>query len=219
MAIMDCQTQKYSTQAAAASSDLQTVQTTIAVNYHLDPMTATRMYREVGPDYANRLIVPAVQEATKASTARFTAVELITDRNAMKLMIQDELSKRLLTYGLTVETISIENFDFSASFNAAIEAKVTAEQQALTAQRKLEQIKYEAEQAVAAANGAAEAKLTVATAEAKAIQIQGEALRENQEIVSLRAVEKWNGQLPTMMLGSGTVPFVNLPTPTPTPSS
>jgi regulator of protease activity HflC (stomatin/prohibitin superfamily) len=90
------------------------------------------------------------------------------------------------------------NFDFSLSFNEAIEAKVTAEQSALAAKNKLEQIKFEAEQDIASARGRAEA-----------LKIESEALKSNPEILELRALEKWDGRLPTVT--GGNVPFVNIP--------
>ena len=101
---------------------------------------------------------------------------------------------------IVVHEVSIVNFNFSKSFKEAIEAKVTAEQQALAAKNKLEQVKYEAEQRISQAQGEAEA----IRIQAQAIQNQGGA-----EYVNLKAIEKWNGQLPAYMLGDS-VPLINL---------
>jgi len=190
--IIDVRTQKYEVKAAAASADLQDVSTTVALNYHLDSTKVNRIYQTLGYDWSERVIVPAIQESVKAATAQFTAEELITKRAAVKQKIEDITTARLGEYGINEETISITDFTFSDSFNIAIENKVTAEQNALAARNKLEQIKYEAEQ-----------KVTTATAEATAIRIQGEALHNNPDVVSLRWIERWNGVLPSVLAGGG----------------
>ena len=89
------------------------------------------------------------------------------------------------------------NFDFSPSFNAAIESKVTAEQNALAAKNLLEQKKFEAQQVVATAKGKAEA-----------MGIESEALAKNPQILQLRALEKWNGVLPTVT--GGAIPLIDV---------
>lgn len=207
---MDVRTQKELATIDAASGDLQTVTTAVAVNYHIDPSQAPWIYQSIGVEYRDRVIVPAIEEAVKASTATFTAEQLITKRNEMKIRMKEELHQRLKVYNIIVETVSIEDFSFSAEFDKAIEQKVTAEQNALKAERVLEQVKFEAQQRREQAAGEADARLSVATAEAKAIELQGQALRDNPEVVELRAIEKWDGVLPTIMLG-GATPFIQIP--------
>lgn len=196
---IDVQTQKIETPVAAASKDLQTVSAVVAMNFHLDPDKVGELYQQIGLDYNSRIISPAVQEAVKAVTARFTAEELITKRQEVKAQTRDMLAERLSQDFVLVEDLAIVNFDFSESFNAAIEAKVTAEQQALAAKNKLEQVKFEAQQ-----------KIETAKAEAEAIRIQAQALAHNQELVKLKAVEKWNGVLPNTMLPNGALPLLDL---------
>ena len=200
---MDVKTQKYETDASAASKDLQIVSAKIAVNYHLTPESVPSLYREIGIDYNARVIQPAVQEMVKAATAKFTAEELITKREDVKDAIKIGLRDRLVTRNIIIEDISITNFDFSVSFNTAIESKVTAEQLKLKADRDLERIRVEAEQRIAAAE-----------AEATAIRITGEALRSNPQLVQLEATKRWNGVMP-LYVGGGTVPFIQIPTSQP----
>ena len=140
---MDIKTQKYETDASAASSDLQTVTAKIAVNYHLAAESTPNLYQTIGLAYNERVIQPAVQEVVKATTATYTAEQLITKRQEVKESMVTRLRERLVERGIIIEDINIVNFDFSPSFNAAIEAKVTAEQNALAAKNKLEQIKYD----------------------------------------------------------------------------
>jgi regulator of protease activity HflC (stomatin/prohibitin superfamily) len=196
--MMDTKVQKLETTSAAASKDLQTVHSTVALNYHIDPTQVVNIYRDVGLEYKERLIDPAMQEAIKGSTAKFTAEELITKREQVRDDIKSLLKAKLKERNILVDEFNIVNFEFSKVFNEAIEAKVTAEQQALAAKNKLEQTKYEAEQKVAEAKGKAEA-----------ITIESNALRSNPQILELRALEKWNGVLPQVT--GGAIPFINLP--------
>lgn len=195
--IIDIKVQKEEADAQAASKDLQTVTSRIALNYSIDPEHAVSLYQNIGIDYKSRIVDPTIQEAVKATTAKFTAEELITKREEVRDAIKTILTEKLSGTGLKVEQLSIINFDFSESFNNAIEAKVTAEQNALAAKNKLDQVKYEAEQAVAAAKG-----------KAQALQIEAEAINTNPQIIQLRAIEKWDGKLPQVT--SGGTPFINI---------
>lgn len=194
-------TQKVEVAASAASRDLQDVTTTVAVQYNLDPATVGEIYREYKGDVQTSVIDPAIQDAIKAGTAAFNAEALITQRPAVKEAIEDALRERLAEAFVHVSNVDIINFSFSASFNNAIEAKVTAEQEAQKAKNDLERIKFEAEQRVAQAS-----------AEAEAIRIQAEAITQQggANYVQLQAIEKWNGQLPQQFVPGSAVPFLNL---------
>jgi regulator of protease activity HflC (stomatin/prohibitin superfamily) len=199
---MDVKTLKYEAAASAASQDLQTVSTNVAVNYHLSADSIVTLYREIGVDYQDKIIQPAVQEVVKSITAKYTAEQLITKRAEVKEAIDVALKERMRTNNIIVETLSITNFDFSSSFNAAIENKVTTEQNALAAKNKLAQVEYEAQQRIAQAEG-----------EAKAIKIQAEAIQSQggKEYVQLQAISKWDGKLPTYT-GGGAMPFIDITT-------
>ncbi|MDD2836904.1 MAG: prohibitin family protein, partial [Methanothrix sp.] len=141
-------TQKYEAEGTAASKDLQTVNTKVAVIYHLRPESVPKIYAELGQYYGESIIQPTVQEVLKASAARFSAEQLITNRSTVASTIQDLLSQRLLPYGIIVESTAITDFKFSESFTQAIEAKVTASQQMLKAETDLKRIQVEAQQKV-----------------------------------------------------------------------
>lgn len=194
---MDIKTQKEEVGASAASKDLQTVNSTIALNYSLQPDSVAKIYQEIGRDYKVRVIDPAIQESVKASTAKFTAEELITKREEVSQDIKTHLAEKLTDTGIIVESFSIINFDFSKSFNDAIEAKVTAEQDALAAKNKLEQIKYEKEQAIVSAEG-----------RATALRIEQAALSDNPDVLKLRWIEKWDGHQPQVI--SNATPLINI---------
>lgn len=184
--IMDVKIKKDEVPASASSKDLQIVTSKIALNYHLAPESVNKIWQQVGKDYNARIIAPAIQEAVKATTAKFTAEELITKREIVKEQIKANLAVRLLERFIIVDEFNIIDFDFSSAFNEAIEAKVTAEQLKLKAARDLERIRIEADQMVVAAE-----------AKAKAIEIEAQALKANAKIVELRWIEKWDGKVPT----------------------
>jgi prohibitin 2 len=195
-------TQKYEAEGTAASKDLQTVNTKVAVIYHLRPESVPRIYAELGQHYGESVIQPTVQEVIKASTSRFSAEQLITNRSTVASNIQDLLYQRLHIYGIVVESTAITDFKFSDSFTQAIEAKVTASQQMLKAETDLKRIQVEAQQ-----------KVTQAKAEADALNLQKQAI--TPELIELRkvemqtkAVEKWDGKLP--MYTGGAMPFLDV---------
>lgn len=199
---IDVKVHKSETGAEAASKDLQDIRSTIAVNYHILADKANWVYQNLGTSFKERIIDPAVQEVVKAITAKYNAVELITQREKVRDEIKALLKSRLLTYNIVVDDFSIVNFKFSQQFEQAIEAKQTAEQLALKAQRDLERIKIEADQKVASAK-----------AEAESLRLQKEnvtpqLIKLRQIEASIKAIEKWDGHLPK--INSGAVPFIDL---------
>jgi len=154
---IDVKTQKDEVPASASSKDLQMVTSRIALNYHLAPDSVNRVWQEVGKDYNTRIIAPSIQEAVKATVAKFTAEELITKREEVKEHIKDNLTNRLPENFIVVDGFNIIDFSFSEAFNTAIEAKVTAEQLKLKAERDLERIRIEKEQKISEAEGKARA--------------------------------------------------------------
>ncbi len=199
---VDIRTQVEAAQASAASKDLQTVNTKVAVNYNVIPDKVEFMWNSVGKDFKSVLIDPAIQEAVKSATAKHTAEELITQRQEVKDEITATLHDRLASSGfLNVTQVSLTDFDFSESFNAAIEAKATAVQNAEAAKNKLVQVQYEAQQQVEQAKAQAE----TIRIQAQAINAQGGA-----DYVQLQAIKAWDGHLPSQMVPGSAVPFLNI---------
>jgi len=199
---IDVRIHKSQTDAESVSKDLQDTKSTIAVNYHVAPDKVNKIYQSIGVEYKDRIIDPAVQEVVKAITARYTAVELITQREKIRSEIKDLLKQRLIAYDILVDDFSIVNFRFSQQFEQAIESKQTAEQLALKAQRDLERIKIEAEQKIASAKAEAESlRLQKENVTAQLIQLR-------QIEASIKAIDKWDGRLPNVT--SGALPFIDL---------
>jgi regulator of protease activity HflC (stomatin/prohibitin superfamily) len=207
---VDTQTQKVEVSAQAASKDLQNVSVYVAINYHIDPSGAAKLYKNVGMGYEARIISPAIQEAVKSVTARFSAEELITQRQTVSISIKDELAQKIGTYNIITDEFNIINFDFSDEFNRAVEAKQTAQQDALKAEQELAKITIEAQQQVAQAKAQAEATKARADAEAYATKAQADAEAYSIEIIQkqlaqsgaeyleYQRTEKWDGKLPAV---------------------
>jgi regulator of protease activity HflC (stomatin/prohibitin superfamily) len=194
--LMETRTQKESSTATAASRDLQTVTTSLALNFRIDPAKIDKVYENVGTEYKVRIIDPAVQESIKVVTARYTAEELIKNRAQVKAAVEEDITKRLAAYNLIVEPLglSITNFDFSPEFNRAIEQKQVAQQEAEKQKYVLQQAELEKETEITRAEGKAQA----AKLNAAALQVQGGSL-----VVAREWIEKWNGQLPSVATGGG----------------
>lgn len=190
--------QVYETPASAVSSDLQTVSSNIAVNYKLVSDNSPQMYEEVGAEYQTILIAPVVQECMKSATAKYTAEELITKRAAVGEEVKANLDSKLNSYGIYIEKFNIVNFDFSAEFNNAIEAKQVAEQNLLKTkteqQQAIEIANAEAKKKTIAADAQAQATLTEAQAQAEANKLLEESLTE--KVIAYEQIQKWNGVMP-----------------------
>jgi len=186
--LMNVRTQKDEVQATAMSENLQVVTSLIAVNYHLDGTRAKEVYENVGADYANIIVAPAIQNTFKAVTAQFTAEELITKRDEVRLLAEEELTKQLEQYFIIVENFNIVNFDFSVEYQQAIEAKQVAQQQVETSKQKLAQAEIDAQTVIAQAKGQADAQ--------KALNDTGALTPEYLQYLFLT---KWNGILPQVM--------------------
>lgn len=184
---MDVKQQKEQQDTSAATKDLQSVTTTIAVNYHLTPKTARDVYQNVGTKYSDVVIDPIIQEAVKSITAQYNAEELISKRSNVELALNDKLTSKLTNRGISVDNVSIVNFKFSAAFDAAIEQKQVAQQNAQKAAYDLQ------------------------TAQQQAQSQDVKAKTLTPEYLQLQAIEKWNGVLPSTYSANGNGTIFSIP--------
>ena len=206
--LMNVQVQKAESAEDTATRDLQQVTTTVAVNFRLNPNKVNTIYRELRQDYVSRVIKPNIEESLKAATALYRAEELISKRAEVKSTFDDILAERLLVFDIEVVSVSLTDFQFSASFTEAIEAKVTQEQKALEAQNKLEQIKYEAQQQIIQAEAEKNATIARAEGQAQAAIIAANATAKSIELITTRMtpeyaqylwLTQWDGKLPAVV--------------------
>jgi regulator of protease activity HflC (stomatin/prohibitin superfamily) len=208
---LEVRTLKFQADASAASNDLQEVATVIALNYHINPNDANVIYQQLGADYSDRIIAPTIQESVKASVAKFNAEELITKRETAKGVIASAIRNTLSARDINVENVFITDFKFSEAFATQIEQKVVAFQKYLTEQNNLKSVQVIANQTVVQAQAQARANVARASGEGQAIKIITEQLRQSPQYLQWQSINRWNGQMPYSLGGSGAFPFFQLP--------
>ena len=192
---MDTKIKKVDAEASAGTKDLQVVTTKVALNYHINSSDASDIFSQLGDDdrLYETVINPAIQEVVKATFSQYKAEELLTKREEVKLAIDEKLTERLVTYWVHIDDISLTDIDFSAEFNAAIESKQVAEQEAQKAN-------YEADKALTQKQAEVDkAKLDVEKAKAIAEQNKIQTRELSDRILQKMWIEKWNGVLPTVV--------------------
>ena len=204
IAVMDNRIVKLDVNTEAFSKDLQTITTVVAVNYHVGKENSQTVYKNVGLNFEEVLITPAVNEVLKAVTAKYTAVELVSSRAEVSMLLDEGLNEKLNSYGIFINELNIINWDFSEEYINAVEAKQVAEQ-------NLIKTRTEQEQALVIANTEAQKRVIAAEAEANEIKVLAEANAESNRIITesisellikYQTVSKWDGKLPTVMSGS-----------------
>ncbi len=211
---VDVRTKKLEMNVEAASSDLQVMRVTGVLNYHVDPMLANRLYREVGISYEEIIIVPAMQEAIKAATAQFRIERVLIERAVLKDTIQQILAERLSRNQIIVDQFTLADVEFTEEFNRAIERKQVAEQAALQKQYELQSAEKDVEitlalaegerkAAVIAAEGRAEARRIEAQVEAEALGLIAARLANNPELIRYEWATRLSPGVRTVLLPSG----------------
>lgn len=187
---------KLEVETEAFSKDLQTVNTTLAINYRVDTKKSYSIYKNIGSDYETVLVVPAVNEVLKAITAQYTAEESVTNRALISDGLVEGLNQKLNEIGLYVTDVNIINFDFSEAFITAIEEKQVAQQKLL---------KAETEKQTAIKNAEAEAETIKIKAQAEADANRKLDASLTQNVIEYNKVEKWDGVLPQVTGNGGTL--------------
>lgn len=219
MVHMNIQIQKAVKTESAGSIDMQEVSTEMAVNYKLDPNRVIEIYKSLRQDYEYRVIDPNMDESLKATTAQFTANELLQKRSSVKHEFLTILQERLEPFGIMVLAVSLTDFQFDPEFQNAVEAANTAKQKAIEALNYLEQVKAEAQQQVIKAeanynatvidaDAAAYAKIAEKQAEAEGIRLVVEQISANPEYLEYIRALQWDGKLPYFYGSDAPLPFI-----------
>lgn len=190
---IDNRIQKLEVNTEAFSKDLQSVKTVLAINYRVDTAKSYSIYKNIGADYENVLVVPAVNEVLKAITSQYTAEESVTNRVLISDGLVKGLNEKLNDLGLYITDVNIIDFDFSEAFITAIEEKQVAQQQLLKAET-------EKQTAITNAQASAEAAKIKAEGDAKANKLLNDSLTD--KVLENKKIDKWNGELPKVS-GSG----------------
>ena len=222
---MDNREQKDTFTTEAFSSDIQQVNIIGSINYAINKSTAMHLFKEVGTDYFNKLVYRRMLEITKGVFSKYTAENLVANRQRLSEAIREGLHAELDQYGINVISVSIENLDFTDAFTDAVEAKQVAAQKKLQAEIEQGQMTMETQQQAERKRINAEAEANVAKinadADAYALQVRSEAEAEankkiaeslTENLIRFNEVKTWDGKLPTYMAGEGssTMPILNL---------
>ncbi len=209
--MMDNRIQKQTVNLSCFSSDIQEVSMTYTVNYQINKANAQNIYKNIGTDYYNTVIIPCITESTKVITAKYSAEDLVSERTNLASAIEEELTSKLALFNVELVSTSIEDMDFTDAFTNAVEEKQVAQQNKLRAETEAERLKIEAEAEAEVkrieAQAEADAKLIQAEAEAEANRKVAESLTE--EILRNKMLDTWNGELPLVTDGSGSL--INIP--------
>lgn len=204
---MDNRIQKASLELSCFSSDIQETSILYTVNYQINSQNASQIYKTVGKKYYETVVTPAVSEVIKVVVARYTAENLVNNRNELALAIETELAEKLMQFNVVLVSTSIENMDFTDAYTSAVEAKQVAQQNKLKAAT-------EAEQKVIEAKANADVAREKAQGEADAIKIKAEAEAEanrkiadslTDKVLANKYYETWDGKLPIVSGDGGAV--------------
>lgn len=211
---MDNRVQKANTTLACFSADIQEVSVSYTLNYQIDKVNAQEIYKTVGKEYYDTVIVPNIAEAVKVVTARYTAEQLVSARAELAVAVEEVLSASLAKYNIQVVSTAIEDMDFTDAFTNAVEAKQVAAQNKLQAEieqaRKIMEQEAAAQMSIIQAEAAAQVAKTEADAKAYAGQKEAEANAAlgksiTQELLDYYYILQWNGELPDTYVGSDDV--------------
>ena len=210
----------------AYSRDQQLAELRMSVTYRLVPETVGELYAQYGSEEGmlTRLIDRRVNELTKTVFGQFNAVEAIQQRGMLNQQISDAITAVIDPTIVVIESIQVEDIAFSSAYEQSVEARMMAEVEVQRRAQELEQQRIQAQIVVTQAQGAADDRVAEAKAqaeatrlagdaEAHAIRVRGEALRDNPDLIRLVTAERWDGILPTTMLPGGTIPFVDITNP------
>jgi regulator of protease activity HflC (stomatin/prohibitin superfamily) len=210
------------TEMSTYSRDQQPATMAVCFNYHIESSFVQDVYSNYGSEQAmiDRLITPRVMAETKNVFGRFNAVEAIQQRERLNLEVQEAL-QQVVQGSVMIESIQVENIDFSKAYEDSVEQRMLAEVEVQKIRQNLERERVQAEIITTQAQAAADAVVLAANAEADAIRVKGlaeadaitargDALNDNPNLVQLVQAERWNGQLPSTMIPSGSVPILQM---------
>lgn len=185
-------------ETSAFTKDTQTVAIKYALTAYPRQDKIGAIYSQFGHDWATKTIIPVIEGSIKDVVGQYVADDLVSKREQARKSATDEIASALNLRNIVGTRLDLVNLDFNDDYEKAVEAKVVAVQRAAEAKNKTVQVKEEAEQ-----------KVLGAKADAEAMRIKSQALSQNKGLVQYEAVQRWNGELPHIMLGNST-PFIDL---------
>ena len=218
---MTVRTVKWTMPTAVYSKDIQGAEVKISLNFHLNPASVGNIYASAGLSYDEKLILPQLLAVSKDVFGRYNAVSIIHEREELSKEICRALEAKFAPAGIIIESVQLENIDFSDTYEKSVEERMKAEVEVQKVKQNLEREKLNADMLRAKAQGEADAKLAKAQSDAKAIELVGraeaeairaksEAMKANPDYVRMLQAEKWDGRLPQSIVPSSSVPILRL---------
>jgi regulator of protease activity HflC (stomatin/prohibitin superfamily) len=220
--IISVRTRKTTHRLAVYSKDIQSAEVILSLNYSLNPAAVNDIYTKYGVEYEARVITPQIMAKAKDVFGQYNAVEIVQSRERLTAKVADELQRQFADTGIRIESVQVENIDYSDEYERSVEERMRAEVEVAKVRQNLEREKLNADMIRTKAQGQADAQIMAARAEAEAIKLRGEAeataikarseaLAQNQSLIQLIQAEKWDGKLPQTMVPAGALPFLQLP--------
>ena len=227
---LDNRTQKVTIETQAFSSDIQQVDIQLSVNFVIDQNTAQNLYKTVGAEYYENVVFPRILENTKSVFAKYSAEDLVNNRQTLSDEIRVMLADDVSEYGITITNLSVEDIDFTDAFTNAVEQKQVAQQNKLAAETKQAQLTMEqkaaAERQVIDAQAAADVAKIQAEADLEVTKIQADAAEyagqkeaaKNKaisewltpDLIKYYLIQQWDGKLPHYALSGDSSVLLSL---------
>ena len=187
---------------SSASKDLQIVNTAVIVNYHINEKDVLNIYQQYGTSqtYQTNILEPIIRNVVKATTAKFTAAELVDNRSEVINEATNVLDSQFIDKNAVLDNFNIVNFLYSPEYSAAIEQKAVQTQLLQKSQIELETTKVQAQQRVAQATGESEAIKT---------QISAIAAQGGTNYLTMLWIQKWNGQV-ALVQSNDAMPIIDM---------
>lgn len=197
---MDVREQKIRETTESFTFDNQKAHVTYVLTFRPEPTVVGKLYSTAGLRWSEQLIPQVVLGALKDSIGKVRADDLVGKREEVTKIASAKIGEALSSRGVLVTRLDFVNLNFEAEYEKAVEAKVTAIQQAAAEKNRTVQIEEQAKQ-----------KVKTAEAEAQAMRIQTEALRQSAALVEYERVKKWKGDVPQVLFmgGSGATPIID----------
>lgn len=216
---MSVRTQKEQITLQVYSKDIQAAEAKISLNFSLSPAFVSSIYGKYGESYLERIIIPQLMAQPKDVFGKYNAVDIVQNREELTAKMFASLSKIFDGSGIDVQSVQIENLDFSNAYEKSVEERMRAEVEVQKVLQNEKRMAVEANMKRIQAKGEADAKILAAEADAKAIKMRGEAearaieaksaaMAKNPAYVHLLQAERWNGSLPTTMLPNNALPII-----------
>lgn len=217
----------------AYSLDQQVATLQLSTTFSVPKGESKTIYARYGSidSYVSRILSPRTQTVFKTIFGKTTALKATSEQDKLLVAFKEQLQAALGSE-VVLESVQIENLDFSDKYEKNVEDRASAEVAVLTQQQVLNEERVKADikttQAQATADSAlatqranAEGSLLQAQADAESIKLRGDAaaaaleakgkaLRDNPSIIQLTLAETWKGQVPTHMIPGSALPMLNL---------